>query len=328
MMKIDAKTIFLIVACVFVFCGMGGIFYSYSIAGKYFARDVVFVTPRINDSRFYLNLSEVVIWELSFAGIIATESHENVRISSSANEVFANVIYTNDAYFFMRSMNLTEGNHLQTESSIIINEALAWRLFGTAQNITGLVVHINDAKYVINGVAQVGTDCTAWLPREASPNNLVSALYFLPTSNPLIESHVQSMLMQAHADSDDYIVLDINRFTESFGVRLKILILLAYVCALVLLARRRTLFSIIGAVFCLYVLFSGVNEILIWLPNLSASSRSLIEIIGMTGVFSDNMARFRQLNSIANITFIIGTIGLAGLFLYTYHNLPEQERSE
>ncbi|MCL2577243.1 MAG: hypothetical protein FWE27_04235 [Defluviitaleaceae bacterium] len=83
-------------------------------------------------------------------------------------------------------MDFIEGSHTQAAiNSMIINETLAWRLFGTTENITGLTVWIGGTQYIISGVVRLGENNTAWVPRDEM-NTLVSSLYIRPIYSKII----------------------------------------------------------------------------------------------------------------------------------------------
>jgi len=327
------KIIFAAVSMLILAGSIGFGFYANAAAERYFARDVVYIAPRINESRLHFNISDVELLEISFPDYaIAATARSGARIVSSLQETSATVIYTNAAYFNMHSINFIEGNHAG-ENSIIINEALAWRLFGATENITELTVWIDDVQFIIAGIVRQGESHTSWIPREAgSQNMLVTALYIKPNSpNPLAEYQARTILSDhLHKNPVEYSIIEINRFVESIGIRHQLLLYLVWLSALIFFLRkifvmltkklfsRILIFSAAGAVFCLYVLW-GVNDILLWLPNLSVIDSSLFEVIFTVNALppdvylSAGLLRISQLSRYGNYAFITGIIGFVSL---------------
>ena len=86
---------------------------------------------------------------------------------------------------------------------------------------------------------------------------------------------------------------------------------------------------ILGAVVCIYIL-TGVNDILLWLPNLSDPHATIFESISTIGMLPPDiylpygLSRLSTLSRYANYAFIAGLIGLVNLLFCL--NLGTDER--
>ena len=303
------------------------ILYAYSVAGKYFARDVIYIAPRINESRLFFNIEDVELLEISFPDYtFAAVSRNGARIASSTHEVSATVFHTNSAYFNMHAMDFIEGSN----AGLIVNEALAWCLFGAAENISGLAVWINDTQHIISGVVRQSENNIAWIPHDET-DTLVSSLY-IHSPDALAEHTAKRMLsINLRSNTEEYAIIDINRFVESIIIRFKLLIYLLWFTALIFFLRatwngiiaheKKSALLVVGVVLCLYVLLGG-NDILLWLPNLSAPGNSLFKTITTIGAlppdvyFSDGLLQLSRLSRLANCAFIIGLIGYVNLLFF------------
>lgn len=196
----------LIFASVLLFLTSLGVgLYAQMAARRDFAQDVIYVTPLVTDSRFFFDASAVRLLEIYFPHYeIATSGRGIAVIASSAQEVSATIIYTNA--FNMRAVDFTEGGYARAENTAALSKELAWRLFGTTQNITGLSVQIGDEEFMISGVVcQAGAGYTAWLPINASTP--ISSLYLRPTTpDPLAVYQTREMLNILHRNPDDYVI--------------------------------------------------------------------------------------------------------------------------
>jgi hypothetical protein len=313
-------------------------FYAYAAAGRYFARDVIYIAPKRNEERMFFTPTDVELLQVSFpAYTITPVSRGGAWLASSSREASATVIYTTASYFQKHAMDFIEGKH-GAENSMVINEALAWRLFGAAENITGLTVRFSDETYQITGVVRQGSEYTAWLPLAGGASFPVSSLYILPNyPDPLAETQARAMLSShLHVNPEEYIVADINRFVESINIRHKILLYIVWFAALIFFLVKiknerlqlvvkyhqlKLIFLILGVCLCFYVLF-GINEIFLWLPNLSAQSRPIFQTITTVGMLppdtylSAGMLRVAQLSRFANYVFIIGIIAVFNILFF------------
>ncbi|MCL2386640.1 MAG: ABC transporter permease [Defluviitaleaceae bacterium] len=311
---------------------LGLILYAYAVSGRYFVHDVLYIAPRVNEARLHFAPSDVELLEISFPNYtFATVSRIGVQIASSTQEVRAIAIYTNAAYFEMHAIGFIEGSFVQAfmvgGNFIVVNEALAWRLFGATENITGLTVLVNEEQYVISGVVRQSTDYTIWLPRNVDMQNIpISSIYLRPNEySPLSEHQARTMLsLYLHGHPADFAIVDINRFVESINIRHQILLYLIWLSVLVFLIQitwraaqaksiKTLIFSIGGVVLCLYILW-GLNDFLLWLPNLSLPDSSVFTSISTIGMLppddylSAGLLRISQISKQVNFAFVVGIV--------------------
>jgi len=324
-------------------------FYAYVRGGRYFARDVVYIAPMLNESHLHFSMTNIELLRRAFPGhAFATESRGSGRLSSSMQEAITTIIYTDMAYFTMHSMDFIEGTHWRgsDENIIVLNEALAWQLFGATTNLSGMTVLLNNYPITVFGVVrQNGTDgFTAWMPHEES-NMPITALYMRPPiSDSLVGYQARHMLTNyLFSRTVDYAIVDVNRFVESISIRNRLLLYMLWLCAFILLIwsawrSAKTIAEksnvrweglklgmiIAGAGICIYVLMD-INNILLWLPNLSHPGLSIIESISMTnalppdGYLPFGLLRLSHLSRYANYAFIAGSVGLVNiLFCFSY----------
>jgi hypothetical protein len=186
------------------------IFYAYAAAGRYFARGVIYVAP-LSNAQFF-SPANVELLQISFPNYtISAASHTTGHIASSSQEVSATVFYVNASYFQKHSMDFAEGNH----TGIILNEALAWRLFGATENIPGLAVRLGENEYIVSGVVrQNAGGYTAWVSHNPTASNMpVSSLYIHTPNHPLAKYSARHMLLYyLHRNPAEYVIIEINRF--------------------------------------------------------------------------------------------------------------------
>jgi hypothetical protein len=193
----------------------------------------------------------------------------------------------------------------------VLNEALAWYLFG-GSDIAGLTVAIGDSVYTVSGVArQIGNGLAAWIPMTGQT---ATAIYLNPYPYHQIDA-IPRTFEQLNLDPEllPYSLIDIGMYTESIAVRFRLLL---YVFWLLLLFRlpfksHRYLSAIAGVAICATVA-AGVYDILLWLPNLS--NTTLLNAIAAVDVFpadfnlSYGLMQLNQLNSYANYAIAAGMV--------------------
>jgi len=319
---------------------------AYMSAGRYFARDVVYVAPLLNENHLHFFASQIEVLSHAHPDFtFSAESRGNIRIGTHTVEVSSPVIFTDAYYFSMHNIEFVEGSHWHDGllvNSVVINHALAWRLFGTTRDITGNNVWINDAPHIITGVvhqAQV-TTFLAWMP--SSSELPISALYVRPyTTSLLAVSVVRDIVAtELFRNAGDYAIICVSRYAQSIGIRYRLLLGLVWVYVLALLYRftwqrlhllpaiskrgkpmavmRDLVLPIIWVTICVFLVL-GVNDILYWLPNLSDPTVSVFEAISTIGLLPPDgylpygLLRLQHLSRHTNYAFIAGVLGLTNL---------------
>jgi hypothetical protein len=202
----------------------------YFSAKRYFANDIYFISPLLNESRLLFSLNDIEPLRFSFPDYtIVPEIRSSILISTSVQQASATVIYTEAYYFEMHFMDFAQGGHWHSQgdlNSVVINEALAWRMFGGV-DVIGLGVEIGGNPYIITGVVRQGKTSAdsanaAWKPLAAAPGGLpVTALYIQAHDhNPLnAELDTQTMLRDhIRRSPEDYAIVDINQYIRNIAI--------------------------------------------------------------------------------------------------------------
>jgi len=339
--------VFIVLNMLVILAAVGIGMYACTSAGRYYSRDVIYVAPRIDESRLYFSEAEINRLARDNPGFVFSAiSKGSIRVVANTQAVVTPVILTDTYYFSMHAMNFIEGSHWQSDlnvNTIVINQALAWRLFGTTRDVVGHIIQVNQRQYIVVGVvrqAQAGT-YLAWMPRDNS-DLPISALYVRPhTARFLAASIVTDMIgIGLHRHTGDYTIVCINRYVESFGIRYRLLLGLIWMYVLLLLFRvtcknlRRIpaaikdgnpagviyniVLPVIWGAICVFLLL-GANNILNWLPNLSDPNTSVFESISSIGLLPlgghlpYGLLSLSRLSRHANYAFIAGLVGVVNL---------------
>ncbi|MCL2499633.1 MAG: ABC transporter permease [Defluviitaleaceae bacterium] len=202
----------------------------YSLAKRYFVNDIYFIAPLLNESRLHFSQSDIEPLRFSFPDYtIVPASRGNILVSTPVQQEPATVIYTEGYYFEMYFMNFLEGSHWHSHgdlNNIVINEALAWRLFGGV-DVIGLEVGINGISHVIIGVVRQGkarADSlnTAWMPLRTATEGLpVTTLYIQAHEYNSLNAELDTQKMlrdHIRKNPGEYAIVDINRYVKNIGI--------------------------------------------------------------------------------------------------------------
>ena len=340
--------VFILLNMLLVAASLGVGFHVYRASGRYFARDVVYIAPRLNERHLHFSMTDIDLLTRMYPGhAFAAVNRGSARIAASTHEAVATVIYTDGFYFGIHALDFIEGGQAaEGLNAIVINQALAWRLFGNTDNIVGLTVWIGDSPYIVTGVVWQDHEdrFTAWMTRPAGITGYATALYIQPNiPDPLTINQAREMLTHnLRQRLDDYAIVDINRYVESMGIRHQMLLYILWACVMIFFVRiawrrvknldKKSTGSIVGVLLpvlataiCMYIL-TGVNDILLWLPNLSDPHISVFESISTVGMLPPDgylpygLSRLSTLSRYANYAFIAGVIGLVSLlFCLNFH---------
>jgi len=339
---------------IIVGCLMSG-FYFYNRAKQYFASDITYIAPLLNENHLHFNMAQVETLERAFYDTtIVAKSRGSALVSASMQAATTRIIFSNSSYFAVHALDFIEGGHwhgIESSNSIVINQALAWRLFGATEDIVGLPIWMEEQVFTVTGVVRQTSDdrYLAWMPAGSSPADMpVTALYILSHDyNPLMPYMAQDAIRRhINRNPNDYAIVNINRFIESMNIRNQMLLSIIWVIILVYLVRwawrlvesgrikafkdfKGLLLPLVGISLCVYALW-GINDILMWLPNLSNPNTSLFTSISTVGILppegylSYGLLRLGRLSRYVNYAFIAG---LAGLFnvIFCLHFNKESE---
>jgi len=338
--------VFIVLNMLAILASIGFGVYAYVMAGRYFARDIVYIAPKLNMSHLHFTPAEIDRLSREHPGInFSTESRGSIRVETHAQAATTPVIFTDTYYFSIHTIDFIQGSHWQSRlnvNSIVINQALAWRLFGAAQDIVGLNVWISERPFTIVGVVyqRHSNEYLAWMPNDDSLP--ISTIYAQLDSPSLLAVSMMHEMMELglRRQTDAYAIVCINRYVESIGLRYQLLLGIVWMFVLVLLLkltwrnllyvptavkRGRTMAVIKGIVLpvlwvgvCVFLIL-GINDILYWIPNLSDPTISAFESISTIGLLPPEgylpygLLRLSRLSRYVNLAFIVGIAGLVNL---------------
>jgi hypothetical protein len=278
----------------------------YHAANRYFAKGTILIVPHM--AQGHLNLEAA-----SHIPGLSRESLGSTIISVWDRLAYTQAIFCDADYFSIHFLNFIEGGSWQglEANRIVLNEALAWYLFGSS-NIVGLTVTIQDSIYTVSGVARQGDGgFTAWLP---ITDQEATAIYLTPYPYHRIDA-VSQALRQLNFDPalPSYSLIDIGMYTESIAVRFRLLLYAFWLLLLFLLPFKSYgyLSGIAGIAICVIVAV-GVYDILLWLPNLS--NTTFLNAVAAVDLFpadfnmSYGLMQLNQLNSYANYVLVAGML--------------------
>ena len=295
-------------------------FYLYQSSGRYLQRDMLFVVPLRADGQ------DLLTDDVRQIPGIFLESRGSIPVSRGDIRSVSEIIFCNAGYFSLHFMNFIEGgpwHDLEDDRNIIVlNEALAWYLFG-GNDITGLTVELTDGPYSVIGVVRLGgARHMAWTP--VSDRSLpVSAMYFRPYPyNPLNARTEAVRLLDEHYIFD-FAIVDINRFVESIKVRYRILLYSMWLWIVLLMLQTgikgEKKWLLVAAIPIAGAVFFGIYDILTWLPNIANPDISLTGTLSNIGelppdsLFPYGVYRLSFVNRIANYVWVAGTAGFLNL---------------
>ena len=311
---------------------------SYRDAGRLFESNVVFVAPLYVDDALFFSQTEIErLRAIHPAYEISAISKDSTVISSQTMQVRATVFYTSSTFYNTHFMEIIEGSTPQDyTNSILLSESLAWRLFG-GFNVTGVTLWVFNEPFVVSGVARENNaNYAAWLPSSFAPNMLVQSFYIRFPFHCIASVHAVPREMLSSRNHEEYLILDIHRFSEAIGIRYRLVLYAIWLMVLVWAIFRLIKIAsqikevrpnkrefakhalIAGfAILSVYVLYTGATNIIYALPNLSDAHTSL------TGFFfgwvnmppeefvSANLIRLMELNARANAAFFGGLASVA-----------------
>lgn len=294
MIRAKVLLIFIILNGLLLTASLAVAFYTHRAAGRYLVSNTLAIIP-------YNHFD---------AADAATAEQNNITITKGDRQVSSIAIFCNPAYFDIHFMHFIEGGpwHIVENQSqlVILNEALAWYLFGGA-DITGLTVEIDSTFFQIIGVVRQSAEYMAWLPN-GSRNQPPTSLYLHRDYYAPIPEQI-------------YTSIDVNRYIESISQRFRILfyMMLLYLLAIFVQKAKATPHWWIGVAVCL-TMFININDFILWLPNLSGGIAVVFSDLTNIGVLpperylSYGLRQIGRLNSFANYAWVVGLIGVINLF--------------
>ena len=247
------------------------IFLSFE-AQKHIDRDVFYIAPVLQDRKYAFTIGEMgELREVMSPAAISYERVDRGMVSGDlydALNVRSTLVYTNSDYFRVTLADFVDGGawtaSRESENVMVINESLAWQLFGNL-HAAGQKANVSGVSFTVIGVIEQGPvardNCRAYLPAarlasqraaEQSAGLMAGAAQsgagfaeeasaaaafaldameldglFIKASNynKLGLPHIDSFLRSTGRNRADYYITDINRYLESFRVKYKIIML-------------------------------------------------------------------------------------------------------
>jgi len=322
-----------VIACIFVS----------SEAGKHADKNIFFIAPKINDSAFYFDIDETEkLQAASNAGNYSYLSLGKGNVSASVMNSHSRIIRTNSDYIQLNNIRFAHGGAWsgagEKENVAIVNEPLAWNLYGGV-GIVDMQVNIYNETYTIVGViAQESIspeDGAIYVPMNPAPGERrISGVYLKITDYNRLgtPNDIGEAFRDIKKNPGDYYITDINRFVENIGLNHKLLIVFAgiYAAAIIVInsykllrrskINRKSLLLLAGVlvldvVFIVLLLRGVLFEA--WIPHGGGSRfADILSAVTNNGFLppgeylTDGLKALAELNRYANIALVAGTVAL------------------
>jgi len=334
---------------------IAGVIFS-SAAEKYIAKDVFYIAPLVNGPQYYFSAADLE--ELKAACQPARLAYirlDSGLISGDSFEAYSKIIYSGGDGFYLNNFRFREGHAWaagrENAQAIVINDSLAWQLFGNLQAVNKSVEAAGETHTVVGLALQEHVskdDCRAYLPFDLIPGERQISGIFLQTANyhKLSYADIHIWLNNIGKDKRDYYVADMNRYVENIAIKYRLLLLciaLFVITALISnsykllklqyaqgknLAKFAVMLGALCAldVFFIVILFKGVS-FGIWTPH-GAGSRltALLQTITNSGILPpaayllENLQELAKLNAYANAALIGGGAALLNFIFVHKHS--------
>jgi hypothetical protein len=300
-------------------------------SARYLSDGVFYVYPRrVFGNTFTAGDITRLETELRFNG--AEVSYEAVgggQLASELMSAYATLVYTDPGYVDMNRQVFADGYYFGEQQQgleiIVLSEALAWKLFGSA-DVAGMTVTMDGVEHTIAGV--IGQEAVgeenffAWVPlRRNTPDAYAESLYIRPQGYDKIAGYrlVSDAIAAIPKDVRNYRIVDINEYCLSIARRpvlcLSVMGVYAAVVLVFKIARllraeliKRSLSGsvsiIAGIALCAVILYFVNFDI--WVPGFDGGGQ-LFTTLTNAGLLpgSDylpyNLLRLKTLNAYSNI---------------------------
>ena len=325
-----------------------------SEAEKYIDKDVYYIAPVINDEKYFFNTEDIDEFkEVYSPAKIALERVSREIISYGNYNVYSQVAYTSSDYFSLNNIMFTGGGAWLNGSenrSIVINESLAWQLFGSLDAV-GKNVFVSGENRTVTGITaqkKVSKDnAAAFLP--ALYEQRASAVFIKVSDyNKLAPyNNISSWMKKSGLNQQDYYVTDMNRYLDGITIKYKLIVFGVgiYMAAILIINSWKLLrnnrlnfrniagFAALFAVdlFLIAVLLRGISPD-IWVPHSTGGRMDeIINAITNNGslpfrdYLTSSLKELSQLNAYANTAL---AFGVAALFNFIFVHKGVQFKSQ
>lgn len=314
---------------------IGGILLSIN-SGKFLNKDMYIISQGNGSNRYSISVDEADdIADYFLDLFISYDITQNLIVESGGMKTFAKITCTNENYKDFNHFNFIEGffwTEPTKDKVIVVNDALAWKMFGTVY-VVGNNLVINGSKFRIIGIVKnYGNSYNAWIPIDTSGESQIENLYILPNQYKKATSkhQVKQIFSYIGRNEADFHISDMNRFIDSISNRHKTIyfffgsiIIFFILITIYRLIRKYMLkkveFSKIIVLLLLYI----ISIFTIWtftysdFWNISTAHgfKDYIdaffnrEALSNTSYLSYNLLYLSKLNYYANIMFLLGLFG-------------------
>jgi hypothetical protein len=215
-------------------------------ADSFFDRNIVYMTPIINDNRFYFSVEDISqLDELTNAERLAVKTIGSGFLRAGYSTAFSRIIYTNSDYFSLRNFSFLSGGGwiLEQENAnvILLNEILAWRLFGS-NDVVGEEIYLFGEFYTIIGVVEQesaeANENVAYIPlNPAIGARSISSILLQPSNYDRLGTHdiIREFLFESGRNERDYYITDLSGYIGNIVLNFNILLFIVGVYAMVVL---------------------------------------------------------------------------------------------
>lgn len=193
-----------------------------SVAGRYIAKDVFYLAPVLNDAQYYFSTEDLEELQAACQPLsVAAISLSSSMVDSGNFSAYSKIIYTDSPLFALNNIQFSSGAgwpaHQKNDNLAVINESLAWQLFGSLDAVDKTIAV--DGK--VCAVAGVTTqkeisrdDCAAYLPQDWQQ---ISAVFIQVDNYNKLGSalEIEVWLESIHKDKRDYFITDMNSYLEN-----------------------------------------------------------------------------------------------------------------
>ena len=316
-------------------------------AQKFISHDTFFITPIINDNKFYFNDDDINVIKATVKtdNLVYTYLSSGV-VSYGSYNIYSRIVYTNSDYFLIHNTLLTHGGRWFNENDnvIVINESLAWQLFGSV-NIVGNDIFVSGIPFTVVGVITQNRiskgDSVAYLPGiyqdpiYPSRDGLTFSSIILKASeyNRLSTGNdIIRVIESIGRNTRDYYITDINSYLYNMSLNYKLLIFIIgiYAGAIIIIntyklitsnqpnKKNITILTVLLVLDILFIYLLILNITFDILIPYGDGSR-LYEIIRMITnhgflpypeYLTKGLQIISRLNMYANISLIVGVVAL------------------
>jgi hypothetical protein len=318
-------------------------------ADKLFYNGVVCIT-RAEGETERLEYSDMRSARANYNGTITTEYLTKAYVSVYPVSVYASVSAVSPAYFETAFHSFLYGGPWENDYSryAVVNEALAWKLFGSYE-AAGLTLRANNENYIIAGVVSQGTLALAlsggeyymWLPCREDDDNIFNIIYLKPFNYNRLSAYqgAAGLMKTMGYGEDEYAVADINAYNESISIRggilyitmvwLAVFMFVRFIAGIYAKARREKrgwwfMALLAAAGIACAVIIIPTFSLDLWIPAFIRDDvNGYLNVIFNAGELRAanlpyTLETLRELNFCANAAFAAGIAGVLGLAFCEY----------